>query len=290
MNIFITRVWGFDPENWPVIPFIKDGHRDKLLRESSPGDLIVFVATKGDPTLEELRGRLLGMAEIGREAVDTLDVIGDGPHEPWAYNEKGQFRWPKAIPMLKAWRFKPQPMLLDVIDRQLPRSATSQGVLLSANDADAVRNLKKTEVVEIKKTETLKQAQLLGKALSASGQTTGPKPSSWTGETGRDVNRTSFTYAFRFGDTDIWKIGHTIDVEKRLKEVNLHIPSEVIPCQWVSRYAQRWGSEPDAHAMEQRVLEALEKKRTEGERVKCTERELLSAWLVGIGTKPLLMQ
>lgn len=282
MKVFITRVWGFDPERWPVITFGLEGNRDNLLQDSSPGDRIVFVGTLREPTPEPLRGRLLGMAEIGRIAVDTLDVIGEDVRGPQDYDEAGHFRWPKAILMVRAWRFGPQPMLLDVLAEQLPYHATSQAVLLDGRDADAVMSLN-AEEVEIPASEALVKARLLDKALNPGRPTTGPEPKSWEGSTGRDVNRTAFTYALRFGQTDIWKIGHAVDVKERLKQVNCHIPPEAVPERWNARFQQAWDSETDAYGMEQRVLRALAASRTEGERVRCTETELWAAWLAGIG-------
>lgn len=282
MKIFITRVWGFDPERWPVITFGLEGNRDELLQESSPGDRIVFVGTLREPTPEAMRGRLLGMAEIGRIAVDTLEVIGDDVRGPHDYDEVGRFRWPKAVLMVNAWRFVPQPMLLDILAEQLPYHATPQAVLLSDEDAQAVLELPSAEVA-IAASAALEKARLLHRALHGSGPTTGPIPSSWSGATGRDVNRTAFTYALRFGTTEIWKIGHAVDIQERVKQVNWHIPSEIIPERWSLKFQQRWENETDAYGMEQRVLGALVKHRTEGERVRCTEAELLSAWLIGIG-------
>lgn len=282
MKVFITRVWGFDPERWPVITFGLEGNRDNLLQDSSPGDRIVFVGTLREPTPEPLRGRLLGMAEIGRIAVDTLDVIGEDVRGPQDYDEAGYFRWPKAILMVRAWRFRPQPMLLDVLAEQLPYHATSQAVLLDGRDADAVMSLN-AEEVEIPASEALVKARLLDKALNLGRPTTGPEPKSWEGSTGRDVSRTAFTYALRFGRTDIWKIGHAVDVKERLKQVNCHIPPEAVPERWNATFQQAWDSETDAYGMEQRVLRALAASRTEGERVRCTEPELWAAWLAGIG-------
>ncbi|MCR4268435.1 hypothetical protein [Nitratireductor sp. ZSWI3] len=282
MKVFITRVWGFGPERWPVITFGLEGNRDSLLQDSLPGDRIVFVGTLREPTPEPLRGRLLGMAEIGRIAVDTLDVIGDDFRGPNDYDEAGHFRWPKAILMVRAWRFMPQPMLLDVLAEQLPYHATSQAVLLQGGDADAIMSLN-AEEVEIPASEALVKARLLDKALNSGRPTTGPEPKSWEGSTGRDVNRTAFTYAFRFGRTDIWKIGHAVDVKERLKQVNCHIPPEAVPERWNAKFQQAWDSETDAYAMEQRVLQTLAAGRTDGERVRCTEAELWTAWLGGIG-------
>ncbi|MEZ5748249.1 MAG: GIY-YIG nuclease family protein [Paracoccaceae bacterium] len=282
MKLFITRVWGFDPERWPVITFSLEGNRDRLLKESSPGDGIAFVGTLREPTPEPTRGKLLGMAEIGRIPVDTIDVIGDDVRGSHDYDEEGQFRWPKAIPMVRAWRFTPPPMLLDVLEEQLPYHATSQAVALSRVDAEAVLKLD-TIPATLPHLDSIMNAKLLDKALAAGNPTTGPKPCSWTTEASRDADREAFTYAFRFGCSDIWKIGHAVDVNDRLKQVNCHIPTEVIPEKWNAQFRQRWNSETDAYDMEQRVLKTLEDHRTEGERVRCSEETLWSAWLKGIG-------
>lgn len=286
MTLFITRVWGFQPEHWPVITFGLEGNRDRLLKESTPGDRIVFVGTLREPTLEHLRGRLLGMAEIGRIPVDTLDIVSAEHLDQHDYDDAGRFRWPKAIPMVRAWRFTPEPKLLDVLEEQLPYHATSQAVALAEKDAKAVLELEVKPTV-IPSTIALENARLLDKALSAANPTTGLRPSSWEGAVSRDVERTSFTYAFRFGNTDIWKIGHAINVGDRLKQVNRHVPTEIVNQEWYSAYQQRWDSETEAYAMEQRVLNALEAYRTEGERVFCSEQELRNAWLCGMGVAVL---
>lgn len=282
MKIFITRVWGFDPSTWPVITFGLEGNRDNLLRDSAPGDRIVFVGTLREPTAESLRGRILGMAEIGRRAVNTLDVISPEARTADDFDANGSFKWPKAILMVKAWRFEPQPMLLDVLAEQLPYHATSQAVLLSPEDAASIMALTAVEVL-LPETDVLQKARLLDQALSQGKPTTGPTPNSWTGSTGRDVDRRAFTYAFRFGNTEVWKIGHAVDVSERLKQVNQHIPTEIISQQWRPVMQHAWNSEVDAHGMEQRVFKALAEHRTAGERVRCHERVLMSAWMLAIG-------
>jgi hypothetical protein len=282
VKIFATRVWGFDPANWPVITFGLEGNRDKLLNEASPGDRIVFVGTQGEPTLDSMRGKLLGMAEIGRLAVDTLSVIDPNIRGPQDFDERGQFRWPKAILMVRAWRFEPQPKLLEVLAAQLPYNATPQVVLLSPEDTSSIMQKHAIEL-ELPTTEALTKARLLDAALSSNRPTTGPTPTSWTASASRDVNRRSFTYAMRFGKSDIWKIGHAINVKERQKQINWHIPTEVVPHTWQVIWTQAWATEVDAHSMEQRLLKALLAKRTEAERVRCSEAEIWEAWKAAIG-------
>ena len=44
--------------------------------------VLYSLGTQKEPTPEPLRGKLLGMAEIGRLPVDTTDVIGDDVRSP----------------------------------------------------------------------------------------------------------------------------------------------------------------------------------------------------------------
>ncbi|MCB8821915.1 hypothetical protein [Microvirga rosea] len=222
------------------------------------------------------------MAEIGRRAVDTMDVVPKEHRRIHDYDEYGRFRWPKAILMVRAWRFEPQPKVLDVLASQLPYNATPQAVLLSDRDAAAVLRLNAIEEI-LPMTEALANARLLDGALAAARPTTGPTPSTWVGSAGRNVNRDAFTYALRFGRTNTWKIGHAVDLAERVREVNWHIPPEVVPNPWFPVLQQRWPDEISAHGMEQRVLKLLERYRTEGERVRCSEDEIWMAWKAAIG-------
>ena len=85
MQLFAKRFWGFDPDLWPIIAFHLKGNRSALVRASRPGDRIVFIGTDTEETAPPDRGRLLGIAEIGRievEATDVLDVAALRPKRP----------------------------------------------------------------------------------------------------------------------------------------------------------------------------------------------------------------
>ncbi len=281
MKVFATRVWGFDPETRPFMTFGLEGNRDKLLRESAPGDLIIFVGTQTPPTRDADQGRILGMAEIGRVPIDTAEVLDREELGGLDLGHNG-LRFPKAIAMLRAWRFTPPPLLTKTLTAQLTYQATPSAVELGERDVQTVLALPMI-TIELPRTEKLERLRLLDETLSSARPTTGPTPASWSGSASRDVNRRAFTYAFRFGKTDVWKIGHAIDVKDRLKQVNCHIPTEVISELWAPIYTQPWPDEVAAHAMEQRVLGALSSKRTSGERVRCPESVVWDAWKSAIG-------
>ena len=64
--------------------------------------------------------------------------------------------------------------------------------------------------------------------LSGSWPTTGPVPTSWSAVVERNAEQPSFTYVLQFGDRDLWKVGHAVDLAARLAEVNKHVPHEVL--------------------------------------------------------------
>jgi predicted GIY-YIG superfamily endonuclease len=94
----------------------------------------------------------------------------------------------------------------------------------------------------------------------------------------RGVGGAAFTYVFRFGHSDIWKVGWTDDVETRLREMNRHIPIERTREHWLRQFAFEHPDREAAFAMEQRLLHLLGDHRTEGERVRCGEPMLQAAW------------
>lgn len=283
-KVFIKRSWGFHPETWPIISFGEMSARDALIQMSGPGDLIVCVGTKGEPTAEEDQGIILGIAEFsGRRVNNSLALIkGINPDiekDKNAFSADGTFRWPYGVPIVRAWRFTDRPVLTDVM-KQLPQSARVRAVLLSPEDQEKVLALKKQEITVHPAISAFRD---MSDALGKSGPTNGLAPASWSKTVSRDIEGAAFTYACQFGDRDIWKIGWAKDIDARLKDINTHIPHEVINEKWAMIFKQPWPTETLAYKMEQTILGLLSDKRTVGERVCCSRNELdaalKSAWL-----------
>lgn len=146
IQLFAKRFWGFDPKHEPIIPFRSEGDRDRLLEASRPGDLILFVGTQTEGTAPPDQGRLLGLAEIGRNAIEAEELLDLKRLKASEFDEDGRYRWPKALPMLRAWRFLTPPRVTDVLRKQLPREATVRAVPLESIDRDAVMALPREEV------------------------------------------------------------------------------------------------------------------------------------------------
>ena len=93
-----------------------------------------------------------------------------------------------------------------------------------------------------------------------------------------------WTYAARFGNAPIWKIGKCTDLHRRLTELNVHVPVEWLEQEWRLELQQAWRDTKTALRMEQAVLDILSTHPIEGERVRCTQDELTSAWVQALGS------
>lgn len=251
-----------------------------MIEQSNYGDVIVFVGTKEHPTKEDDRGKILGIAEFSKRPItNTLELLRkthpDVENSKRDYfNNNGSFKWPHGLPMLKAWRFPAKPLLTRLM-KQLPYSARHTAVLLNDEDAQKILELERAEATLH---SALQGFRDMNEIFNPDNPTKGPPPSTWTKDVTRDSTGPAYTYALRYGDHDLWKIGFAKDVDSRLSDINKHIPYEIYKEHWRIVYRQLWPTQDLAYRMECTILELLAPKRTHYERVICTESELWKAW------------
>ncbi len=214
------------------------------------------------------------MAEIGFEPLRTLDVIDRNELDPRDFDPFESFRFPHAVALVRAWRFVPSPLLTDVLAKQLTMLATPGVVELDAADAENVLALA-SEQVALPELPALARMSQLNQLFRP---TTGPRPTDATYTVTRSVQESSWTYALRYGKRNVFKIGHTTDLDGRLHSINQHIPTELGVESWSVNLTQRWNAADHAYDMEQHVFGLLAAKRSGFERIQCSEVELQSAW------------
>jgi hypothetical protein len=268
-QIFAKRISSFAPAARPAVCFDTEDGRDALISSARSGDLLVFVGTRAEPTPLGERGRLLALVEFARMAVDTKDVIEESVLDPYDFRADGSLKWPKALPVLRAWRFvEPRLKLMDALTERLTFESASHAVRLDEGDARVVNAIPRTEI-DLPSKPISDCLRILSNALAAGRPTTGPVPTAWTGLVSRNPDCEAWTYLLRFGRRDVWKIGHAQDVPGRLLEINSHVPHEVLGEQWTVVLQRRWSTSREAYAMEQRLFRELAEHRTEGERLRC---------------------
>lgn len=277
MRVFIKRFWGFDPIDWPIVSFSQRGSLRRLITDPDPENIVVFVGTQTEDTVVGDRGRLLGFAMFGRKPVESRRLLTPAVLDRAPKNSAGELKWPYAVPILRAWRFPQKPGLTEVLGRQLTRAAISNVEELTGDERDRVLAVPREEV-DCARTAAIRDQRDSLMAGLRDGGTFGPPPVSFTASLQREAMREAHTYVFRFGATDVWKIGWTHDLGERLRNVNAHVPHEVLGQTWQAHWHQTWATAAQAHAMEQRVLAAFPMAERTGERIRCPEDQLLGIW------------
>jgi hypothetical protein len=271
MQVFAKRTLRYDPIVRPFVTFVTERDRNDLLRASQPRDLLVFAGSLDDQTLSDDRGRLLGIAEFSHVPIDGQPVAGLTTLVGLELQGRGPSTLPYALPLTRAWCFRHSLKLIDTLREQLTFEATARAVRLDDDDARTVLALPRVEI-PLRPSPT---ASVGG----GSRPTTGPLPVDWAGTVTRNSSGEAYTYALRFGERDIWKVGHTKNLATRLAEINQHVPHEELGECWSVVLHCRWNCSVEAYEMEQQVLGVLSLYRTEGERVRCAETMLKAAWL-----------
>ncbi len=250
MQVFAKRFWGFDPETWPLVSFGRDGDRDALVKASESGDLMAFVGTQEGPTPEDLWGKLIGLGQFTHDVVASKQILAPEIYEQSRLETGGVFRWPAAVPVVRAWLFtdRPRPGLVATIGRQFDRAANTRAVTLSAEEQEKILALPMEEAA-VFDTRLIRVQRAKMEVLMSSRPTTGPIPSSWQRFVSHDAASASYTYVFRFGKTSTWKVGHSVDTNGRLTEVNAHVPHEVIGYGWQQFLTQRHLTQLQAYEM-----------------------------------------
>lgn len=280
VRIFGTRFWGFAPDKYPFVGFSHPGSRDNLIKMSADGDLVLILGTKGTQTAEEDRGQLLGLIEFERTAAFSEDLAPLDADDNWLRDERGQVRWPHAVPALRAWRFVPPQDVWEVLGRQLTMAATTAVDSLSDSEISRVLTLPKVEVPLLRTRAHVRRERIDANKAALDSRNPGqpgPSPSEWSALTSR-VDGPTATYLFRFGNTEIWKIGISQNPAQRLIALNFSVPSEHLGFGWSIVLQQKWASGALAYKMEQSLLESLGAARTQCERFRTSEKHIFNLW------------
>lgn len=197
-----------------------------------------------------------------------------------AKGPNGDIKWPHAILITRAWKFAnvPLPVMTEVIGRQLPMAAMNNAVLLSQDEQARVLALPREEI-NVAVTQAIWDEREMISAAIGPGGTIGPIPTSFTATVIKDAFKEASTYAYRFGAKNVWKVGWAHNPVQRLRELNKHVPSEILDNQrWGGGWTQKWASSEQAYAMEQRILASFKDDQKYGERIHCTEEAFEAAW------------
>lgn len=277
-RLFLTKVWGFSPDEHPVLGFSSEGGRNKFLKESKPGDWVIFAGTLTFPTPSQCQGRMMGMVQLGTQEIEVeplLREIGvEIPKED--YDEEGQYRWPFGLPVIKAKKFVQSPKVIDIFGDNL--SGTDWAAyaidIEQRRGAEVVAkiNALATEPIMVPEVPAIVRQRERQRALQliGGGSVTGPGPSTSRAgserETGAACAYLLSLVGAPFGSRPVFKVGYAIDVNNRVAELNKGLVTVVTGYSWKLESHQPFTSEKHAFNFEQILHKRLRPYLVDGER------------------------
>lgn len=272
-RLFLTKVWGFDPEIYPALGFNSDGARRNFLRASSPGDWVIFAGTLGPETDVEDQGRLLGKVQLGPEEIDVVQtLLSVGYNIPEnQYNPDGRYKWPFGLPIISALRFSGKPRLLDVLGSNLSGSQWAAFALdvreHLGDEAQARLEALPVETAEIVQAPAVIRQLARQRVFLLNRPVTGPGPSATRSGSTRVLGEGS---AYRLelqgpGARDVFKIGFSSDVDIRLASHNKPLLPSITGYSWKLVDNLQFPTEQQAYNFEQIVHKRLEPFLIDGE-------------------------
>ena len=263
-RLFLTKVWGFDPEIYPALGFNSDGARRNFLRASSPGDWVVFAGTLGPETNADDQGRLLGRVQLGPEEIDVEDTLRSVGYDipKNQYNANGGYKWPFGLPIISALRFPDKPRLVDVLGSNLSGSQWAAFALdvREKVGADAQAKLESllSEPAHLVQAPAIIRQRERQRALISNRGVTGPGPSTERAAS-HSTPGAGAVYIFELqGARDVFKIGYSTDVEGRLAILNKPLLPGITGFLWKLALApQRFPTAQQAYDFEQIVHKHL---------------------------------
>jgi len=276
-RIFVTGMWGFNPESEGYVGFTRESTRSRLLGVHQPGDLMLIVGQKGEYSLPGDVGRLLGLVELAPEPIlEDVRMSAD------TYARKvelfGADRWKYALPIKRAWRIR-QGVKAAAIIGQTYSQKTAQFIganyaELTTAEVEAVCRLPAKPVAVWGEPNWRPEEQSGGKETTvAVAVSRGPRPSYGKREfTVEDGDNYLYLMSLS-GCVDalfpiarpeargkvIVKVGRSNDPRRRLTEMNSGFPPTAA-ARWELSQTQKFASGDAAHNAEQALLSHLEER------------------------------
>lgn len=271
---FLTKVWGFSPETYPILGFNSEGARSKYLGESEPGDWLLLAGTKSFPTHPDQQGRLLGKVQLGIDQVDVESILKsiNTPIPDDHYNEKGKYKWPFGLPMIKGEHFVDTPDLADIFGSYLTGMQWASYALdiVEKLGSDVLEKIEKLRIkgADIAEVPIIVKQRERHDALVYNRSKTGPGPSDSRSGSIID-NQNGSVYLFQLllrGEPQkVFKVGYSSKVEERIESLNNGLVTNVTGYSWKFILEQKFPSSKQAYDYEQLIHSRLFQYRVKNE-------------------------
>ena len=149
-DVWLTSFYGFAPRNWGFLGFTIPSMRNRFIRESQPGALVLVYGPSG--VAPDERGKLLGIQQMSHE-VGSAQIFMEP--DVWAAKQANPDRrdkWNFGVRAVRAWKVTPEtrPMIRDFASETYTpgraRFIGAQGMRLTPDEARKILTLDLQEV------------------------------------------------------------------------------------------------------------------------------------------------
>ena len=105
-DVWLTSFYGFAPRNWGFLGFTVPWMRDRFLRESRLGSLVVVYGAGGAAPTE--RGKILGIQQMSRRSGSAQEFMDPKAWADKQANPARRDKWNLAVQAVRAWKVTPE--------------------------------------------------------------------------------------------------------------------------------------------------------------------------------------
>jgi hypothetical protein len=149
-NVWLTSFYGFAPRNWGFLGFTVEWMRDRFMRESQLGALVIVYAASGAQPAE--RGKIIGIQQMGDRLGDAREFMTPKAWADKQANPDRRDKWNLAVQAVRAWQITPESRMSvqdfapDTYSPGRSQVIGAQGMKLSRAEARRVLGLDLVEV------------------------------------------------------------------------------------------------------------------------------------------------
>ena len=239
-QVFLKSFHGFTPESWGFLGFTREFAREKFVRESKPGALLIIAGTsKADDPRERLR--ILGMQQQSHIHGTKWDFLSPDRHDDERNDPERVDGWYFALKALRAWKIPAEhrPLVRDIFPKIHTggRNGTAIGAYGMRLNCDDARQFLELPLYET----TIYGGQPVDALLPAPAanilQPSKPGPVSQTGYMVREAEGEKHLYILKLqGETDqflgyaasgcvVIKVGFSVSPQMRCAAHNQVLPA-----------------------------------------------------------------
>lgn len=151
-QVWLTGTFGFTPSEWGYFSFTDEGCRDRVLKQTRPGFLVVVYGSSNQHVDPVERKKILGILQCSHEAGIASDYLSPEGFARWQEIRMGPNSWKFAIQVLRAWKVceESRPYVKDfATDTYRPekgQSISRYSALLTQHEARKILDLEVKEI------------------------------------------------------------------------------------------------------------------------------------------------